>query len=134
MLTLGFDSWDRGLARQGHRSHKKFRDYHLYPKPADRHAHADYNRNAFLDINHEWSTYDNGGYVHSGRPIPADSNGHWSNFVKADGYGVVSDSRRNSDRYGNRNQERRSYSGPSYPQAGASNHVTRKSESKFHLL
>ena len=58
MLTLGFDNWDRGLAGHGNKGRNKFRDYHFYPQRTDRHPVARYDGNAFLHINHVWSTVD----------------------------------------------------------------------------
>ena len=58
MLTLGYDYWDRGLSGHGKKSHSKFRDMHYYPHQMDLHHMRHYDQNAFVHVNHVWSTYD----------------------------------------------------------------------------
>ena len=101
MITLGFDSWDRGLSGHGNRGHRKAHDYHYYPRRTDEryHGHAQhYDRNAFMNINHVWSTYD-------GNDKP-DVNSRWSNFVAPPGYSAPGYSSGNdSGMYTGRNHE-----------------------------
>ena len=131
MITLGFDNWDRGLSGHGNRGHRKMHDYHYYPRRTDErhyeHGHH-YDRNAFLNINHVWNTYDDNNET--------GGNGHWSNFVQPPGHGAPGYSGGNGSRiYSGKREDNRLvgdfrknqghvlYNGPGKPQKVSSDNV-----------